>query len=84
MAENLNGNQISEVKATLDSVNALLVGMKQVKFANEVQTFSCEEEHVDLIDETCFLEKRFADQQRNMSFTRGYEAAQTHEGRVNF
>ena len=75
MAEELNGNRISEVKTALESVNALLVGMKQVQFANKVQTFSCEEDHVDLIDENGFREQRFTDQQRDMSFTRGYEAA---------
>ncbi|KAG5397464.1 hypothetical protein IGI04_019278, partial [Brassica rapa subsp. trilocularis] len=55
--------------------------MKQVKLANKVQTFSCEEDHVDLIDENGFREQIFTDQQRDMSFTRGYKAAQTHEGR---
>ncbi|KAF2607118.1 hypothetical protein F2Q68_00043045 [Brassica cretica] len=41
-----------------------------------------EEEHVDLIDETGFRKQRLADQQRNMSFTRTYEAGQTHRSKL--
>lgn len=87
MAENLNGDQICKVKATLDLVHAFVIGKEKVKFTDESPAFSSEgneEEKVDLIDETGSHEQIFADQQRNMSFTRGYEAAHTHEGRVEF
>ena len=75
MAENSNGDRISKVKVTSDLVHAFVIGKEQVKFTDESPSFSSEgdeEDNVDLIDETGSCEKRFADQQRNMSFTRGY------------
>ena len=87
MAENSNGDRISKVKVTSDLVHAFVIGKEQVKFTDESPSFSSEgdeEDNVDLIDETGFCEKRFADQQRNMSFTKGYQAAPTHEGIVEF
>ena len=74
MADNSNEDRISTVKATSDLVHAFVIGKEQVKFTAESPAFSSEgdeEVNVDLIDETGSLEQRFADQQRNMSFTRG-------------
>ena len=85
MAENSNGDRISEVKETSDSVHAFVIGDEQVRFTDESQTFlreGDEEEHVDLIDETGFRKQRLADQQRNMSFTRTYKAEQTHKSKL--
>ncbi|KAF2566808.1 hypothetical protein F2Q68_00025792 [Brassica cretica] len=82
MAENSNGDRISEVKETSDLVHAFVIGDEQVRSTEESQTFlreGDEEEHVDLIDETGFRKQRLADQQRNMSFTRTYKAEQTHK-----
>ncbi|KAF2560923.1 hypothetical protein F2Q70_00017156 [Brassica cretica] len=40
MAENSNGDQISEVKETSDSVHAFMIGDKQVRFTDEKITFA--------------------------------------------
>jgi len=85
MAENSNGDRISEVKETSDSVHAFVIGDEQVRFTDESQIFlreGNEEEHVDLIDETGFRKQRITDQQRNMSFTRTYEAGQNHRSKL--
>ena len=42
MAENLNGDRISKVKATSDSVHAFVIGKEQVKFTDESPVFSSE------------------------------------------
>lgn len=85
MAENSNGDRISEVRASSDSVHHFVIGKEQVQFTDGSQPFSGEgdeEEHVDLTDEISFREKRLADQQRNMRCTRNYEVVRTHESRV--
>ncbi|XP_023632795.1 uncharacterized protein LOC111828622 [Capsella rubella] len=44
LAENMEGLQLAEVKAKLDSVHHLLVNKKNVKFAAEVEAFEPEED----------------------------------------
>ncbi|MBW1279365.1 hypothetical protein KYD79_26615, partial [Escherichia coli] len=44
LGSNMDGSQIAEVKAKIDSVHNLLVGKKTVQFAQEVETFIPEEE----------------------------------------
>ena len=70
---------------TSDLVHAFVIGDEQVRSTDESQTFlreGDEAEHVDLIDETGFHKQRLADQQRNMSFTRTYNAGQTHKSKL--
>ncbi|WZZ03225.1 hypothetical protein YC2023_089146 [Brassica napus] len=85
MAENSNGDRISEGKETSYLAHGFVIGDEQVRFTEESQALLREgdaEEHVDLIDETGFRKQRPADQQRNMSFTRTYEAGQTHRSKL--
>lgn len=85
MANNSNGDRISEVKETSYLAHAFVIGDEQVRFTKESQALLRDgdsEEHVDLIDETGFRKQRLADQQRNMSFTRTYEAGQTHRSKL--
>ncbi|WZY77895.1 hypothetical protein YC2023_024279 [Brassica napus] len=87
MAENSNGDRISEVKETSDLVHAFVIGDEQVWSTDESQTFlreGDEKEHVDLIDETGFRKQRLADQQQNISFTRTYKAEQTHKSKLEY
>ncbi|XP_024014252.1 uncharacterized protein LOC112088197 [Eutrema salsugineum] len=69
---NMDGSQIAEVKAKLDSVHSLLVGKKSVRYPAEVQNFgpdeALEEEDVNFINGAGFQGQRFGTQQGNTNY----------------
>ncbi|XP_024016182.1 uncharacterized protein LOC112089667 [Eutrema salsugineum] len=73
LAGNVDGSQIAEVKAKLDSVHSLLVGKKSVRFAQEVESFEpedeAEEEDINFVCGSGFQGQRFGNQQGNRSYS---------------
>ncbi|XP_024013122.1 uncharacterized protein LOC112087445 [Eutrema salsugineum] len=71
-AGNMDGSQIAEVKAKLDSVHSLLVGKKSVRYPAEVQNFgpdeAFEEEDVNFINGAGFQGQRFDSGQGNTNY----------------
>ncbi|KAL1212234.1 hypothetical protein V5N11_030303 [Cardamine amara subsp. amara] len=72
-AGNLEGNQIAEVKAKLDTMHNLMMGKKQVQFAAEVEVFEQdneqEEQDVNYVSGTGF--QRFGNSQGNRGYNGG-------------
>ncbi|XP_024015918.1 uncharacterized protein LOC112089174 [Eutrema salsugineum] len=83
---NMDGSQIAEVKAKLDSVHSLLVGKKSVRYAAEVKNFkpdeALEEEDVNFINGAGFQGQRFGTQQGNMNYS-GNNQRSTFTGNQN-
>ncbi|XP_023634276.1 uncharacterized protein LOC111829415 [Capsella rubella] len=86
LAQNMDGVQLAEVKAKLDSVHNLLVSKKTVKFAAEVEAVepgADEEEGVNYVSGAGYLGQKFGNthgnrhdngygQKGNISFVRTY------------
>ncbi|XP_024005011.1 uncharacterized protein LOC112082144 [Eutrema salsugineum] len=86
LAGNMDGSQIAEVKAKLDSVHSLLVGKKSVRFPAKVQNFgpdeTLEEEDVNFINGAGFQGQRFGTQQGNTNYN-GNNQRSTFTGNQN-
>ncbi|XP_024010235.1 uncharacterized protein LOC112085267 [Eutrema salsugineum] len=85
-AGNLDGSQIAEVKAKLDSVHSLLVGKKSVRYPAGVQNFgpdeAFEEEDVNFINGAGFQGHRFGSGQGNTNYN-GNNQRSTFTGNQN-
>ncbi|XP_024016195.1 uncharacterized protein LOC112089678 [Eutrema salsugineum] len=83
---NMDGSQIAEVKAKLDSVHSLLAGKKSVRYAAEVKNFepdeALEEEVVNFIHGAGFQGQRFGTQQGNTNYS-GNNQRSTFTGNQN-
>ncbi|XP_024014730.1 uncharacterized protein LOC112088564 [Eutrema salsugineum] len=82
----MDGSQIAEVKAKLDSVHSLLVGKKSVRYAAEVKNFepdeALEEEDVNFINGAGFRGQRFGSGQGNTNHN-GNNQRSTFTGNQN-
>ncbi|XP_024014491.1 uncharacterized protein LOC112088442 [Eutrema salsugineum] len=76
---NMDGSQIAEVKAKLDSVHSLLVGKKSVRFEPDEEA---EQEDVNFINGTGFQGQRFGTQSGNMNYN-GNNQKSTFTGNQN-
>ncbi|XP_024009409.1 uncharacterized protein LOC112084493 [Eutrema salsugineum] len=85
-AGNMDGSQIAEVKAKLDSVHSLLVGKKSVRYPAGVQNFGPDEafveEDVNFINGAGFQGQRFGTQQGNTNYN-GNNQRSTFTGNHN-
>ncbi|XP_024014510.1 uncharacterized protein LOC112088459 [Eutrema salsugineum] len=83
---NMDGSQIAEQKAKLDSVHSLLVGKKSVRYATEVKNFepdeALEEEDVNFINGAGFQGQRFGFGQGNTN-SNGNNQRSTFTGNQN-
>ncbi|XP_024007319.1 uncharacterized protein LOC112083521 [Eutrema salsugineum] len=83
---NMDGSQIAEVNAKLDSMHSLLVGKKSVRFSAEVQNFgpdeALEEEDDNFINGAGFQGQRFGIQPGNTNYNRNNQRS-TFTGNQN-
>ncbi|XP_024006610.1 uncharacterized protein LOC112083112 [Eutrema salsugineum] len=75
----MDGSQITEVKAKLDSVHSLLVGKKSVRIEPDEEA---EEEDVNFINGAGFQDQRFSTQPGNMNYN-GNNQRSTFTGNHN-